>query len=155
MIHLRSPSRACPLQRMRDVHARKLDWVTLVVGNAAASQKRVACGLDTARCRSVTANVPKHPGANPTAASPERMLCAPAASCNTPEKSLPGGPGSPGYMASTFSTSRKLIPTARTHTTVAASCAAGDVGAHATSPDNAPRGEGTSCIATCSSYKTA
>ena len=31
-----------------------------------------------------------------------------------PEQSPPGGPGSPGYMSSTFSTSRKLRPMALT-----------------------------------------
>ena len=34
----------------------------------------------------------------------------------TPEKSPPGGPGSPGYMPRTLRASRKLSPTARTLT---------------------------------------
>eukprot|EP00962_Isochrysis_galbana_P029980 scaffold9691_cov113-Isochrysis_galbana.AAC.4 len=55
----------------------------------------------------------------PSAASPTLRCLTPAPSrMTTAAQSLPGMPGSPGYAPRMLSTSRKLMPTART-----ASCA--------------------------------
>ena len=71
----------------------------------------IACGIGDLACGAGPAQphpAARLPGRRCCTALPQRMTM--------PAQSLPGGPGSPGYMPSTLSTSLKLTPTALTPT---------------------------------------
>ena len=92
---------------------------------------------------------PRAPGAMPNAPSPTMVPVT--LDAHTPAQSAPGGPGSPGYAPSTFSTSRKFSPTARMCRAPLAGPVppfvqrSGSMPGTALSPFSAPLGMGFSC----------
>eukprot|EP00959_Pyramimonas_sp_CCMP1952_P248446 5193060-Pyramimonas_sp.AAC.4 len=120
------------------------------VGRVLASMNPSAAGLGATSRASHATCVPRHPGARPSTAVPagrESECCADAPPTMTPAQSLPGAPGSPGYIPSTLRTSRKLMPTARTRScwvsALMPSC--GNTAALATRLLREPRGSGVIC----------
>eukprot|EP00976_Prorocentrum_cordatum_P067428 1178744-Prorocentrum_minimum.AAC.2 len=107
-----------------------IETVTKTVGMVVALQKSSAAGFCGSMLFTDVATLPRHPGANPNTPSPGAYTSRDGTkSCNAagmvavmttvPEQSPPRGPGSPGYIPSAFSTSRKFRPTACTCMTTA------------------------------------
>ena len=86
--------------------------VIIAVGRAAADACEILGGLNAQFVCETSVIVPKHPAESPNTASPLINFDSPV--IITPEKSLPGLPGSPGYMPKIFKISRKFRPTAFT-----------------------------------------
>ncbi|GIM02635.1 hypothetical protein Vretimale_7413, partial [Volvox reticuliferus] len=128
-------------------------WAVMkTVGMVAASSKLKQPGIATSVWGLLCTSVPRLPAARPNTAVPGGSSAAstpsPAAT-TTPAQSPPGAPGSPGYMPSTLSTSRKLTPTALTLSaslpagTAPSSPVMGDGSCCGTRLPSAPRGRGT------------
>ena len=128
--------------------------VMQMVGAQAAVSYRTAEGLVDTSGATVAQRVPRAPGATPNTLLPTSTRLTSAASTGgacttTPAQSAPGGPGSPGYIPSTLSTSRKLMPTACTSSTTLRWVPRAYMPvwwiAVATRPVSEPRGLGESC----------
>mmetsp|Transcript_10407 Transcript_10407/g.63536 ORF Transcript_10407/g.63536 Transcript_10407/m.63536 type:complete len:218 (+) Transcript_10407:10181-10834(+) len=91
-----------------------MSTVTNTVGMVAASSNVKPKGMGARLSRQATLCVPKQPEESPNTDSPTEWKPPPEE--RTHAQSPPGGPGSPGYMPKTFSTSRKFKPTAITRT---------------------------------------
>ena len=139
-----------------------MSTVTNTVGVVAAAENAITSGLRAAAYTDVRACEPRQPGARPSSDSPAWNARGASGDTDTatPAQSAPGGPGSPGYMPSTFSTSRKLTPTATTRSVMASarSDTPSASSACALRPVKAPRGIGSSwkrrtvsCACACSS----
>mmetsp|Transcript_33449 Transcript_33449/g.84577 ORF Transcript_33449/g.84577 Transcript_33449/m.84577 type:complete len:205 (-) Transcript_33449:1933-2547(-) len=87
--------------------------VTKITGMAQASSNVQEAGFVASKAAGPLLYVLKHPGDSPNTSSATCNVSTWSPNSSTvPEQSAPGGPGSPGYKPMTFSTSRKLRPTA-------------------------------------------
>eukprot|EP00966_Prymnesium_polylepis_P330508 7386146-Prymnesium_polylepis.2 len=90
-------------------------WVVLhVTGSVEASSCESGKGFSVRNWMRAPAKHARGDWPSPSTASPTAYRACSFVAMTTPEQSVPGGPGSPGYSPSTLSTSRKLRPTART-----------------------------------------